>query len=177
MYPRGLEKTLEADHHQKVTMTFSLKDISSGKVMTAHQVWHHYLFGIKEYRMVFRAGLRDPCTRDVRIAWSMHEGCRETFGKRKNTRAAGECIFTLSESRAKFLQKKKKKISHLEYQWYHYNHNAKRYENVIRGILNSSCRIRALIYKRPVQDSLILHGYWPIKLRVSLYSYYIKLVP
>jgi hypothetical protein len=40
--------------------------------------------------MVFRAGLRDPCTR----------GCRETFGKRKNTRAAGECIFTLSESRA-----------------------------------------------------------------------------
>ena len=22
----------------------------------------------------------------------MHEGCRETFGKRKNTRAAGECI-------------------------------------------------------------------------------------
>jgi hypothetical protein len=40
--------------------------------------------------MVFRAGLRDPCTRE----------CRETFGKRKNTRAAGECIFTLSESRA-----------------------------------------------------------------------------
>ena len=30
----------------------------------------------------------------------MHEGCRETFEKRKNTRAAGECIFTLSESRA-----------------------------------------------------------------------------
>jgi hypothetical protein len=29
------------------------------------------------------------------------------------------------------------KISHLEYQWYHYNHNAKRYENVIRGIINS----------------------------------------
>ena len=28
------------------------------------------------------------------IARSMHEGCRETFGKRKNTRAAGECIFT-----------------------------------------------------------------------------------
>jgi hypothetical protein len=46
---------------------------------------------LKEYRMAFRAGLRDPC---------MHEGCRETFGKRKNTRAAGECIFTLSESRA-----------------------------------------------------------------------------
>jgi hypothetical protein len=37
-----------------------------------------------------------PC----RIAWSMHEGCRETFGKRKNTRAACECIFTLSESQA-----------------------------------------------------------------------------
>ena len=31
---------------------------------------------------------------------TMHEGCRETFGKRKNTRAAGECIFTFSESRA-----------------------------------------------------------------------------
>jgi hypothetical protein len=30
----------------------------------------------------------------------MHEGCRETFGKLKNTRAADECIFTLSESRA-----------------------------------------------------------------------------
>ena len=29
-----------------------------------------------------------------------------------------------------------KKISHLEYQWCHYNHNAKRYENVIRGISN-----------------------------------------
>ena len=29
----------------------------------------------------------------------MHEGCRETFGKRKNARAADECIFTLSESR------------------------------------------------------------------------------
>jgi hypothetical protein len=36
--------------------------------------------------MVFRAGLRDPCT---------CKGCRETFEKRKNTRAAGECIFTL----------------------------------------------------------------------------------
>jgi hypothetical protein len=30
----------------------------------------------------------------------MHEGCRETFRKRKNTRAVGECIFTLFESRA-----------------------------------------------------------------------------
>ena len=39
--------------------------------------------------MVFRAGLRDPWTRDV-----------ARLGKRKNTRAAGECIFTLSESRA-----------------------------------------------------------------------------
>ena len=37
-----------------------------------------------------------PC----RIAWSMHAGCCESFGKRKNTRAAGECIFTLTESRA-----------------------------------------------------------------------------
>jgi hypothetical protein len=25
------------------------------------------------------------------------------------------------------------------YQWYHYNHNAKRYENVIRGIINYEC--------------------------------------
>jgi hypothetical protein len=31
----------------------------------------------------------------------MHEGCCETLGKRKNTLAAGECIFTLSESRVK----------------------------------------------------------------------------
>ncbi|XP_028404232.1 dolichyl-diphosphooligosaccharide--protein glycosyltransferase subunit 2-like [Dendronephthya gigantea] len=38
-YPRGLDKTLEADHHQKVTMTFSLKDISAQKVMTAHQTF------------------------------------------------------------------------------------------------------------------------------------------
>jgi hypothetical protein len=25
----------------------------------------YYRVGLKEYRMVFRAGLRDPCTRDV----------------------------------------------------------------------------------------------------------------
>jgi hypothetical protein len=31
-------------------------------------------------------------------------GCRETFGKRKNTWAADECIFTLSESRATSMQ-------------------------------------------------------------------------
>jgi hypothetical protein len=37
-YPKGLDKPLEADHHQKVAMTFALKDISSGNVMTAHQV-------------------------------------------------------------------------------------------------------------------------------------------
>ena len=37
-----------------------------------------------------------PC----RIARSMHAGCCESFGKRKNTRAAGEYIFMLSESRA-----------------------------------------------------------------------------
>jgi hypothetical protein len=30
----------------------------------------------------------------------MHDGCRETFGKRKNTRAAGECIFMVSERQA-----------------------------------------------------------------------------
>jgi hypothetical protein len=30
----------------------------------------------------------------------MHVGCCETFGKREKTRAVGECIFTLSESRA-----------------------------------------------------------------------------
>jgi hypothetical protein len=35
----------------------------------------------------------------------------------------------------KFLHRPGQKISHLEYQWYHYNHNAKRYENVIRGIV------------------------------------------
>ena len=41
--------------------------------------------------MVFRAGWRDPCTRDVaRVSES------------EKTRAAGECIFTLSESRATF---------------------------------------------------------------------------
>ena len=28
-----------------------------------------------------------------------HLGCYSIFGKRKNTRAAGECIFTLSENR------------------------------------------------------------------------------
>jgi hypothetical protein len=46
--------------------------------------------GLKKYRMVFRAGLRDPCTRDV----------ARLFGNRRNTRAAVECIFTHSESRA-----------------------------------------------------------------------------
>ena len=30
----------------------------------------------------------------------MHAGCCETFGNRENTRAVGECIFTLSESQA-----------------------------------------------------------------------------
>ena len=39
-----------------------------------------------------------PC----RIAWSMHAGCYDIFGKLKNTRAAGECIFTLSENRVTF---------------------------------------------------------------------------
>jgi hypothetical protein len=48
------------------------------------------IWRIKQYRMVFRAGLRDPCTRVSRDFWI----------KRKNTRAAGRCIFTLSESRA-----------------------------------------------------------------------------
>jgi hypothetical protein len=33
-------------------------------------------------------------------------------------------------------QVRTKKGSHLEYQRYHYNHNAKGYENVIRGISN-----------------------------------------
>jgi hypothetical protein len=37
----------------------------------------------------------------------MHEGCRETFGQRKNTRATGKCIFTLSESRATPLSEKR----------------------------------------------------------------------
>jgi hypothetical protein len=36
----------------------------------------------------------------------------------------------------KFLHRSGQKISHLEYQSYNYNHNAKRYENVIRGIAN-----------------------------------------
>ena len=31
------------------------------------------------------------------------EGCCETFGKRKNTQATGECNFTLSESLTTFL--------------------------------------------------------------------------
>ena len=30
----------------------------------------------------------------------MHAGCCEIFEKRKKARAAGECVFTLSESRA-----------------------------------------------------------------------------
>jgi hypothetical protein len=30
------------------------------------------------------------------------------------------------------------------YQWYHYNHNAKRYENVIRGIINYTSLLRSL---------------------------------
>ena len=39
--------------------------------------------------MVFRAGKRNPCTRDIaRVSES------------EKTQAAGKCIFTLSESRA-----------------------------------------------------------------------------
>ena len=42
--------------------------------------------------MVFRAGLRDPCTRDVaRISESV---------KILELQPAGECIFTLSESKS-----------------------------------------------------------------------------
>jgi hypothetical protein len=41
-------------------------------------------------------GIRNgfPC----RIAWSMHDGCRETFGKRENTRAASECVLNSGEA-------------------------------------------------------------------------------
>ena len=38
---------------------------------------------IKEYRMVFRAGLRDPCTRDI----------TRVSKKGKNSRAAGGVYF------------------------------------------------------------------------------------
>ncbi|XP_046854712.1 dolichyl-diphosphooligosaccharide--protein glycosyltransferase subunit 2-like [Xenia sp. Carnegie-2017] len=38
-YPKGLDASLEADYHQKVVMVFSLKDISSGKLVTAHQTF------------------------------------------------------------------------------------------------------------------------------------------
>jgi hypothetical protein len=63
----------QSDHAEP---TVSRKNVSCAQGITR----------IKEYRMVFRAGLRDPCTRDV----------ARLSGKRKNTRAAGECIFTLS---------------------------------------------------------------------------------
>ena len=45
-----------------------------------------------------------------------------------------ECFREFTSFFKKFLHGSGQKISHLEYQWYHYNHNAKRYENVIRGI-------------------------------------------
>jgi hypothetical protein len=37
------------------------------------------------------------------------------------------------------------------YQWYHYNHNAKRYENVIRGIANLATATRCM-HKASVYD-------------------------
>ena len=40
--------------------------------------------------MVFRAGLRDPCSRGAGKLW-------------ESARAAGECIFALSESRATYI--------------------------------------------------------------------------
>jgi hypothetical protein len=43
-----------------------------------------------------------------------------------------------------FLHGSGQKISHLECQWYHYNHNAKRYENVIRGIVYSNLFLPAI---------------------------------
>jgi hypothetical protein len=35
------------------------------------------------------------------------------------------------------------------YQWYHYNHNAKRYENVIRGMINVQPRIPRAFAQKP----------------------------
>ena len=38
-HPNKAANPLEADHQQKVTMKFQLRDRSSGKVMTAHQTF------------------------------------------------------------------------------------------------------------------------------------------
>jgi hypothetical protein len=53
-----------------------------------HRLWYRH----ESLLYIWIKGIPNgfPC----RIAWSMH------VGKRKNTQAAGECIFTLSESRA-----------------------------------------------------------------------------
>ena len=68
--------------------TFALNKFDAASTATeCNQLVKAYIKGIPN---VFRAGLRDPCTRDVaRLSESV-----------KNTRAAGECIFTFSESRA-----------------------------------------------------------------------------
>lgn len=37
-YPTAISSVIEADHHQKVVMKFSLKSVASGELFTPHQV-------------------------------------------------------------------------------------------------------------------------------------------
>jgi len=39
VYPDKFAKVLEADYHQKIVMTFNLKDINTGNLVTAHQTF------------------------------------------------------------------------------------------------------------------------------------------
>jgi hypothetical protein len=65
-----------------INLAYTEPSLSGSGYEIADAISVQYSKGIPgEYRMVFRAGLRDPCTRDV----------ARLSGKRKNTQAAGEC--------------------------------------------------------------------------------------
>ncbi|XP_077517846.1 oligosaccharide transferase delta subunit [Amblyomma americanum] len=50
-----LAQTVEADHHQKLVMKFSLKDVSKGDVMSAHQAFVHLYHVETKREIVFLA--------------------------------------------------------------------------------------------------------------------------
>ena len=62
------------------------------------------------------------------------------------------------------------------YQWYHYNHNAKQYENVIRGIVNCTCNCSGKVSTAPHSSN---HREWktrdgPISIPNTRYYRYLQ---
>ena len=77
-YPRGLDKPLEADHHQKVAMTFALKDISSRKVMTAHQTFVRLMNTKTNQEIIFVA--EPEASKVYKFDLDVGSAAKESFG-------------------------------------------------------------------------------------------------